>query len=212
MIKSLRSLCLLKVSQDGMSYDVLPADIAKDLMLMKIFNGNFIHESYSYDSGYERADLSAMTILYDGVTWSFATRGDFVDIICCVWCSGTSQPELFQLMVAEGETVTASSPFSQVRHWFGRDYSGDDYRKHCEQQINTKISVIVQDETSGRIEFLGAGGYLVFKMFVVVELTPGGTRRMIQSGQAIEGLEMSELDNKELLESEGCLVLTVFVH
>ena len=106
--------------------------------------------------------------------------------------------------------MTASSPFSQVRHWFGRDTSGEDYRKHCEQEINIKISVIVQDETSGRIEFLGAGGNLVFKMFVVVELTPGGTRRMIQSGQAIEGLEMSELDNKELLESEGCLVLTSF--
>jgi hypothetical protein len=49
MLKSLRSLCLLRVSGEELHYEGLPPELVKDLKMMKMFNGNYVHELEAWD-------------------------------------------------------------------------------------------------------------------------------------------------------------------
>jgi len=178
MIRSLRSLCLLKVLSDDMNYEGLPPGLVKDLNVMKLFNGNFSSESSCRVDGQKVLDLFALSILYDGATWSFSSRGRSMIIYCCHHCSAW-QPELFRLKVTEGELATAVPPFSQVRDWFEKDVDNE-YK-----QLDIDIVVDVrQDLMTGKIIFHGAGDLLSFDVRMQVELSAAGSRVMVQSGKA----------------------------
>ena len=97
---SLRSLCLLKVSSERLNYEDLPPALVKDLNLMKAFNRNFKYEHYWGDDEYHNTIL---TILYDGVSWSFtfmcSDSGDYYKL------------ELDKFRILEGKKWYVTSPF-----------------------------------------------------------------------------------------------------
>ena len=105
-MKSLQSLCLLKVSSLGLNYEDIPKKLVKELNKMKVFNGNYITEFGG----------TVLTIQYDGVSWTFQS--------CTTGCSNNQscdccgQAHLHQFTVTEGETVPATSPFGRIRTYF----------------------------------------------------------------------------------------------
>jgi len=178
MIRSLRSLCLLKVLSDDLNYEGIPPGLVRDLNLMKLFNGNFTSESSSRVNGQKVLHLFALSILYDGAAWSFSSRGRSMTIYCCHHCSAW-QPQLLQLEVIEGEPVTAVPPFSQIRDWFG-EHMDNEYK-----QLYIDIVVDVgQDLMSGKIKFHGTDELVDFDVTVQVEHSAAGSRVMVQSGKA----------------------------
>ena len=63
MIRSLHSLCLLKILNEEIDYESLPSGLVKDLNVKKTFNFSS-ESSYEDDNGVEIVQLSALTILH----------------------------------------------------------------------------------------------------------------------------------------------------
>ena len=199
MVKSLRSLCLLKVARDGINYEDLPPGLAKDLNVMKVFNGN-------YRSEYDDEDnvlglMTSLTILYDGMFWTFTYRSYCFNDICCnnynYNGSPGSQPDLHQLTVAEEELVTVRSPVNKVR----LAVLEHKFRGH-QEQMEMKMTVKVgQDGMSGRICFDGGEGS-VFNSIMQVDFNRVGTRVVYHSGDLYSDLREGSFVDR-LYESRG---------
>ena len=211
--KSVRSLCLLKVwRREETLYEDLPAGLVRDLKVMKLFNGNFGSEVNDYDDeGEDVLNLFALTILFDGVSWYFGDRSESFKIYCCKQCSGVCQPDLFLMMVTEGELLRDVPPFSQVREWLDKVES----RKHDEglendyegfKELDIKIVLdIWEDGLSGKIVFHGTGDSVSFEVEMEVELTSAGSREMTLHGKVSSGLETMQFENM-LQETAGGLI------
>ena len=201
MIRSLRSLCLLKVYSEEMDYEGLPPELVRDLNVMKLFNGNFRSERGRDDDDYdvEVFELSALEVLYDGVSWSFSSRSACMPIRCCFTCN-VYQPLLYKLTVTEGEIVRTLCPFSQVREWFQNvENSYDAQFKKLDIEICVDVG---QDELSGKITFDGTGDLVKFNVIVEVTIL-AGIRVMVHRGTANRGSEIMDFVNT-LNETKGC--------
>ena len=204
MIRSLRSLCLLKVHSEEIKYEGLPPELVKDLNVMKLFNGNFCSERGNhdeYDGEGEVFELSSLEVLYDGVSWSFSSRSACMSISCCFTCN-VYQPLLYKLTVTEGEIVRTTIPFSQVREWFEKVENSYDAQF---KELDIEISVAVgQDELSGKIAFHGSGDLVSFNVTVDVAIS-AGSRVMVHQGTASRGSETMEFVNT-LSETKGSFI------
>eukprot|EP00092_Neocalanus_flemingeri_P010076 GFUD01010859.1.p1 GENE.GFUD01010859.1~~GFUD01010859.1.p1 ORF type:complete len:253 (+),score=82.41 GFUD01010859.1:55-813(+) len=184
MVKSLRSLCLLKVSSGKQNYEDLPPSLKKDLNIMKVFNGNFSSESENkFGSDVHQTTL---TILYDGVSWTFSSRSQSFHIFCCFNCD-TIQPDLQQLTVKEGEQVPLNSPFSHLRHWLAWVAGSD---KTQQEQLDMKMTVdhVDQEGYFGDLAFRGCGGSVLFSSLMQVDFTREGTRVLSHRGDVYSRL------------------------
>ena len=202
MIRSLRSLCLLKVWKEEINYEALPLGVVRDLNMMQWFNGSFSSKrDYEDSEGEEVLEASALSILYDGVSWTFNDRSELFSIHCCYDCSDVCQPDLYQLTATEEELVTAVPPFCQVRQWFQREEEsyGEPFK-----QLDITISVeIGGDELSGKIRFHGTGDLVSFDVMVKVELNSAGSRVMTHQGTAISGSVIMRMFVDTLEETTG---------
>jgi hypothetical protein len=202
MVKSLRSLCLLQASSmDRQDFIDLPPGLVKDLNLMKVFNGNYSFESENrYGSDVHH---TALTILYDGVNWTFSSRSQSYHVFCCVNCD-IYQPDLHQLSVTEGEASTATSPFSQVRYWLRAQAYEALKDNEVQKVMNMKLTVeeVEQDGTFGEIAFRGAGESVLFSSIVQVDFTTEGTKFLSHRGTVTSGMGTRNFFNN-LYESKG---------
>ena len=202
MVKSLRSLCLLQASSmDRQDFIDLPPELVKDINLMKVFNGNYSFESENcYGSDVHH---TALTILYDGESWTFSSRSQSYHVFCCVNCD-IYQPCLHQLSVTEGETITATSPFSQVRDWL-RAQAGQAHKDNKVQKVldmKLTVEVVEQNGTFGEIAFRGAGASVLFSSIIQVDFTTEGTRVLSHRGTVTSGMGTRNFFNN-LYESKG---------
>ena len=183
MVKSLRCLCLLKVSSMELSsFDDLPPGVVKDLKLMKLFNGNYIE--YYEDTDSNNVDTialqTALTIQYDGESWIFQSRSNLSLISCCVFCDA-SQPALLQFQAMEGELVKITSPFVFVRHWISASWLEIVYGG-----LAMQLSVYMNTEEtsgSGELSFSGSSRSVVFNSILRVDLSKKGTRVLTHRGE-----------------------------
>ena len=204
MVKSLLSLCLLKVSSEGLDYEDLPSGLVKELNLIKVFNGNYSFESENWNGS--DVHQTALTILYDGVDWTFTSRSKSFHVFCCPTCD-ISQPDLQQLTVTEGVTVPATSPFSHLQGWLGmaedlarRDNNSNKELKRLEMSFT--VGVVSQDGTFGEIAFRGIGGAILFNSIIQVDFTTEGLRVLSHRGTVCSGLGSRNFFNN-LYESAG---------
>ena len=77
MVPRLRSLCLEKVNNniDEVDYQTIPKELARDLQLSKLFNGNFVYDD-TFGLHQFGLDACALNIFYDGETWTFTYRSE----------------------------------------------------------------------------------------------------------------------------------------
>ena len=204
MIRSLRSLCLLKVCSEEMDYVGLPSNLVKDLNIMKLFNGNFSVVERRFDEeGVVNLELSALEVLFDGVSWSFSSRSSCMPIYCCNICN-VFQTRLYKLlMVTEGELVRTASLFSQVREWFAEmeDNFEAEFKKF-ETEILVDFGQDILSGWSGKITFHGTGELGIFNVTVEVVTSLLGPRVMLQRGTATCGSKTMEFSNT-LSETTG---------
>ena len=104
MVPRLRSLCLEKVNNniDEVDYQTIPKELARDLQLSKLFNGNF---AYDDTIGPEFGlDVCALNIFYDGETWTFTYRSENNELY---WYHplGEFRPRLRKFTLTEGNEV-----------------------------------------------------------------------------------------------------------
>ena len=196
MVKSLRSLCLLQASSmDRQDFIDLPPELVKDINLMKVFNGNYSFESENcYGSDVHH---TALTILYDGESWTFSSRSQSYHVFCCVNCD-IFQPDLHQLSGTEGEASTATSPFSQVREWLRAQ--ADQAQKVLDMKLT--VEMVEEDGTFGEFAFRGAGASVLFSSIIQVDFTAEGTRVLSHRGTVTSGMGTRNFFNN-LYESKG---------
>eukprot|EP00092_Neocalanus_flemingeri_P017210 GFUD01018611.1.p1 GENE.GFUD01018611.1~~GFUD01018611.1.p1 ORF type:complete len:258 (+),score=43.15 GFUD01018611.1:77-850(+) len=103
-MRSLRSLCLLKVHSLGLDMSPMPPSLAKDIKIVRLFNRNFIGEVYlDYDFEFGLfVHQNAFSIQYDGASWSFLYRSNHFQADCCPHCDFV-QPDLVQFTLEEGK-------------------------------------------------------------------------------------------------------------
>ena len=83
MVPRLRSLCLEKVNNniDEVDYQTIPKELARDLQLSKLFNGNFAYDD-TFGLHQFGLDACALNIFYDGETWTFTYRSENNELYC----------------------------------------------------------------------------------------------------------------------------------
>ena len=201
MVKSLLSLCLLEVSSEGLGYEDLPSELVKELNLMKVFNGNYSFESENWNG----LDVhhTALTILYDGVSWTFTSRSQSFHVLCCPTCD-IYQPDLQQLTVTEGLTVPATSPFSHLQGWLVmvEGLEKIDNKELKKLDMSFTVEVVSQDGTFGEIAFRGVGGEVLFSSIIQVDFTTEGNRVLSHRGTVCSRLGSRNFFNN-LYEADG---------
>ena len=180
MVKSLRSLGLLKVSSLGLNFEDLPPGLVKDLKIMKLFNGNF-SESYedTHGNGVDTVALqTAITIQYDGESWTFKSRSNLSLISCCINCDA-GQPVLHQFTVKEGEPVKLKSPFVFVQQWILASWLEIAFAG-----LTMTLSVNMKEEgTSGELVFGGCSRSVFFSSIMKMDFTKQGSRVLSHRGE-----------------------------
>eukprot|EP00092_Neocalanus_flemingeri_P054845 GFUD01064662.1.p1 GENE.GFUD01064662.1~~GFUD01064662.1.p1 ORF type:complete len:250 (+),score=38.08 GFUD01064662.1:52-801(+) len=117
-MRSLRSLCLLKVHSLGLDMSPLPPSLDKDIKIVRLFNRSFIGEVYlGMDFG---AGLfvrqKAFSIQYDGASWSFLYRSNHFQADCCPHCDFV-EPDLKQFTLEEGKLAPVLPHFTSVQRY-----------------------------------------------------------------------------------------------
>eukprot|EP00092_Neocalanus_flemingeri_P017213 GFUD01018614.1.p1 GENE.GFUD01018614.1~~GFUD01018614.1.p1 ORF type:complete len:266 (+),score=45.73 GFUD01018614.1:78-875(+) len=106
-MRSLRSLCLLKVHSlglDTLDPSLMPPSLAKDIKVMRLFNKSFIdREVYLVDDTLMFGVYQdALSIQYDGASWTILYRSNHFDMDCCPHCDFV-EPDLEQFTLEEGK-------------------------------------------------------------------------------------------------------------
>eukprot|EP00092_Neocalanus_flemingeri_P094115 GFUD01119660.1.p1 GENE.GFUD01119660.1~~GFUD01119660.1.p1 ORF type:complete len:258 (+),score=49.05 GFUD01119660.1:55-828(+) len=115
-MRSLRSLCLLKVHSLGLDMSPMPPSLAKDIKIVRLFNRNFIGEVYlDYDFEFGLfVHQNAFSIQYDGASWSFLYRSNHFQADCCPHCDFV-EPDIEQVTLEEGKLVPVSPHCTPVQ-------------------------------------------------------------------------------------------------
>jgi len=157
----------------------LPPQLVSDLDLMKLFNGNFIYEEEEVSSGgsFGTFLLMALSVLYDGVSWTFTYRSDSYYNAC--GCTELLRPRLFQFTMKEGAANVITSPFSQVKSWLRELRKSRDI---TQPPLTMKMtSQVMTCGTTGTITYKGAAS--CFKSSMKVRLNREGTRVLVHRGR-----------------------------
>eukprot|EP00092_Neocalanus_flemingeri_P094116 GFUD01119661.1.p1 GENE.GFUD01119661.1~~GFUD01119661.1.p1 ORF type:complete len:252 (+),score=31.78 GFUD01119661.1:55-810(+) len=141
-MRSLRSLCLLKVHSLGLDMSPMPPSLAKDIKIVRLFNRNFIGEVYlDYDFEFGLfVHQNAFSIQYDGASWSFLYRSNHFQADCCPHCDFV-EPDLEQFTLEAGKLVPVPPQFDDFRHGQGNE----------DLMMNVSFTM-EEDGTSGKIE------------------------------------------------------------
>ena len=92
MVPTLRNLSLLKVSSLHSVYkEDLPSELIDDLRKVKVFNGHFNFDSEGKPGS--NAQQVAISIHYDGASWTFASCCQSFPFLCCFDCDNF-QPQV----------------------------------------------------------------------------------------------------------------------
>eukprot|EP00092_Neocalanus_flemingeri_P054853 GFUD01064670.1.p1 GENE.GFUD01064670.1~~GFUD01064670.1.p1 ORF type:complete len:256 (+),score=39.57 GFUD01064670.1:51-818(+) len=104
-MRSLRSLCLLKVHSlrlPALDPSLIPPNLAKDIKIMGLFNKSFIDRDQYYELGGSFVYQDALSIQYDGASWTVLYRSNHFDMDCCPHCDFV-EPDLVQFTLEEGK-------------------------------------------------------------------------------------------------------------
>eukprot|EP00092_Neocalanus_flemingeri_P024787 GFUD01026876.1.p1 GENE.GFUD01026876.1~~GFUD01026876.1.p1 ORF type:complete len:247 (-),score=49.79 GFUD01026876.1:82-822(-) len=115
-MKSLRSLCLLKVQSLGQTVPDLseiPASLARDIRISQLVNSSFISWALVHDGVTSTVSQTALSIQYDGVFWNFQSRSNKFELACCLHCDFV-QPDLRDFTIQEEKPAQDWSPFSET--------------------------------------------------------------------------------------------------
>ena len=115
MVPRLRSLCLEKVNNniDEVDYQTIPKELARDLQLSKLFNGNFAYDD-TFGLHQFGLDACALNIFYDGETWTFTYRSENNELY---WYHpiGEFRPRLRKFTLTEGSPASLTTPFPEMK-------------------------------------------------------------------------------------------------
>eukprot|EP00092_Neocalanus_flemingeri_P054855 GFUD01064672.1.p1 GENE.GFUD01064672.1~~GFUD01064672.1.p1 ORF type:complete len:257 (+),score=38.83 GFUD01064672.1:52-822(+) len=143
-MRSLRSLCLLKVHSLGLDMSPMPPSLAKDIKIVRLFNRSFIGDVYlDYDFDLEpglSVHQNAFSIQYDGASWSFLYRSNHFQAYCCPHCDFV-EPDLEQFTLEAGKLVPVPPQFDDFRHGQGNE----------DLMMNVSFTM-EEDGTYGKIE------------------------------------------------------------
>ena len=114
-MRSLQSLCLLRVHslglvQNALDIPLIPATLAKELKIMNLMNRTY--SSWLFENGIlgSRVSQIGLSIQYDGVDWSFKYCGNVFAVICCPHCDFIA-PDVGHLTMEEGKPEIVNSHF-----------------------------------------------------------------------------------------------------
>ena len=126
MVPRLRSLCLENVNNniDEVDYQTIPKELARDLQLSKLFNGNFAYDDtirlHELGFGFGM-DACALNIFYDGETWTFRYRSENNELY---WYHprGEFRPRLRKFTLTEGSPASLTIPFPEMKFMTNNRY------------------------------------------------------------------------------------------
>eukprot|EP00092_Neocalanus_flemingeri_P034142 GFUD01037129.1.p1 GENE.GFUD01037129.1~~GFUD01037129.1.p1 ORF type:complete len:270 (-),score=29.09 GFUD01037129.1:20-829(-) len=134
-MRSLRSLCLLKVHALGLpTPDLSPIpSLARDIKIMQMFNRSFIEREAYYVHNTVFQD--AISIQYDGASWTILYRTNQFHVNCCPCCDFV-EPVLHQFTVEEGQ-LSPVPPQFRSEH-FHQGFNAED--------LMMSISITMEDD------------------------------------------------------------------
>ena len=168
-MRSLRSLCLLKVQSLALGQQMLdmteiPPSLAKDLKIMQLVNTSFEILCRDRFCGRDNVTQTALSIQYDGVFWNFCYR------------TRTNYKQQFTL--EEGKPTPTQSPF----------WEASNLLEQLDQKASVNLRMIMNFEmneneegTWGELSFGGSEDFavvpVVFSSSMVVEMDTAGKRK-----------------------------------
>eukprot|EP00092_Neocalanus_flemingeri_P037366 GFUD01040690.1.p1 GENE.GFUD01040690.1~~GFUD01040690.1.p1 ORF type:complete len:281 (-),score=45.18 GFUD01040690.1:77-865(-) len=144
---SLRSLCLLEVhslGQNTLDLSQMAPSLAKDIKIMRLFNRCFIDWEMFLENNLADDRLgifqNALSIQYDGVSWSIMYRSNDFVTDCCPHCDFV-EPDLEQFTLEEGKLSPVPPQF--ISEDFHQGY----------KDLMMGISCTLFEDGSGQIKF-----------------------------------------------------------
>eukprot|EP00092_Neocalanus_flemingeri_P009451 GFUD01010169.1.p1 GENE.GFUD01010169.1~~GFUD01010169.1.p1 ORF type:complete len:264 (+),score=56.26 GFUD01010169.1:45-794(+) len=180
MVPTLRSMCLQKVLLVSPRInEALPTELLDDLIRMKVFNGKFSFDSE--DVSGSKVQQTALSIQYDGVSWTFKSCCQSFPFFCCYNCDDFPRLEENQFTVTEGEQVQLSSTFGDIMNWEEDQWEQWEVLPEKKKEKSAPVSMTMSVEfdekkTYGDITFCGSEGSVSFKSTLHVDFTWEGTR------------------------------------
>eukprot|EP00092_Neocalanus_flemingeri_P106550 GFUD01136718.1.p1 GENE.GFUD01136718.1~~GFUD01136718.1.p1 ORF type:complete len:215 (-),score=29.02 GFUD01136718.1:183-827(-) len=168
MVPTLRSMCLQKVLLVSPRInEALPTELLDDLIRMKVFNGKFSFDTE--DVSGSKVQQTALSIQYDGVSWTFKSCCQSFPFFCCYNCDDFPRQEEHQFTVTEGEQFQLTSTFGDIMNWEVL------LKKKKLAPVSMTMSVDFNEKkTYGDITFCGSEGSISFKSTLHVDLTLPG--------------------------------------
>eukprot|EP00092_Neocalanus_flemingeri_P020664 GFUD01022392.1.p1 GENE.GFUD01022392.1~~GFUD01022392.1.p1 ORF type:complete len:256 (-),score=57.69 GFUD01022392.1:126-893(-) len=185
MVPTLRSMCLQKVLLVSPRInEALPTELLDDLIRMKVFNGKFSFDSE--DVSGSKVHKTALSIQYDGVSWTFKSCCQSFPFFCCYNCDDSPRQEEHQFTVTEGEQVQLTSTFGDIMNW-EEDQCWEVLQEVLHEKKKEKPAPVFkvsmtmsveldENKTYGEIIFCGSEGSVPFKSTLHVDFTWEGTR------------------------------------
>eukprot|EP00092_Neocalanus_flemingeri_P025675 GFUD01027836.1.p1 GENE.GFUD01027836.1~~GFUD01027836.1.p1 ORF type:complete len:250 (+),score=53.51 GFUD01027836.1:61-810(+) len=178
MVPTLRSMCLQKVLLVSPRInEALPTELLDDLIRMKVFNGKFSFDTE--DVSGSKVQQTALSIQYDGVSWTFKSCCQSFPFFCCYNCDDFPRQEEHQFTVTEGEQVQLTSTFGDIMNWEEDQCWEVLHEKKKEKSAPVSMIMSVdfdKNKTYGEIIFCGSEGSVSFKSTLHVDFTWEGTR------------------------------------
>eukprot|EP00092_Neocalanus_flemingeri_P036153 GFUD01039364.1.p1 GENE.GFUD01039364.1~~GFUD01039364.1.p1 ORF type:complete len:245 (-),score=45.99 GFUD01039364.1:126-860(-) len=174
MVPTLRSMCLQKVLLVSPRInEALPTELLDDLIRMKVFNGKFSFDTE--DVSGSKVQQTALSIQYDGVSWTFKSCCQSFPFFCCYNCDDFPRLEENQFTVTEGEQVQVI--FGDIMNWEDQWEVLHEKKKEKSAPVSMIMSVdFDKNKTYGEIIFCGSEGSVSFKSTLRVDFTWEGTR------------------------------------
>ena len=209
-MRSLRSLCLLKVqslNQDVLDKSVMPLSLVKDLQIMQLVNARFAICKINARSATATSTVSqtALSIQFDGAAWTFRYRSNSFDIsTCCMYCDFV-EPKLQQFTLEEGTPIPTQSPFWETSNFL--------MQLEQEQDLMMVMGFEMdEDKSRGKMTFRGSEDFavvpVIFHSDIVIEIGPGGQRKLIFDGFVGRGLQQ-QISHDFLNETEDIFTSAV---
>ena len=170
-VQTLKSICMEKVNNlrsGGMQLSNVPKELLKDLDLALFFNGTYTHKVEGEFSTKSRA----LSIFYDGTTWTFGYR-----ILTAGYNVGVPPTvKNSKVKLNHDETVGASYPLFDIKELmkivFDMSVNGDDEAvtppTNLYMKIKIQVSLQDQDYKVGRVLFFGQNFKFIWRINVDV--------------------------------------------
>lgn len=175
-LSTLRSLCLATVSTlfPHLSSDDLPASLTKELAKIHLFCGNFVNTDVQCLPR-NSVDETALTVGYDGITWTFSFRSQFHFFECCYTCNYT-RPDIVTFSIKEKVPSPFCSPFWLISNCMYNEKLLAAESTSSQSLLMTMAVDIKEDGSYGWITFKWRDGVVKYKSTIKVRVTDNGTR------------------------------------